>query len=104
MMTRDTGRAVRLIQIQDLIRRSPLGLTVSELAETFGVSIRTMQRDILTLQNELLTPIVKRGYDRYGLPEGYHLPPVFLSLQEANGGIQGKLYESHRKINNVSFL
>ncbi|MBE0481368.1 MAG: WYL domain-containing protein, partial [Dehalococcoidia bacterium] len=84
-LTRDTGRAVRLIQIQGLISRSPLGLTVSELAERHGVSTRTMQRDILTLQTDLHIPIQKRGYDRYGLPGGYHLPPVFLSLQEAVG-------------------
>ena len=84
-MTRNTGRAVRLIQIQHLVCRNPLGLTAEELARLCGVGIRTIQRDMLTLQSELHIPIVKKGYDRYGLPEGYFLPPVSLSLYEAVG-------------------
>jgi len=67
------------------VSNSGLGLTTLELAEFCGVGIRTIQRDMLTLQSELHTPIVKKGYDRYGLPEGHFLPPVSLSLYEAVG-------------------
>jgi len=84
-MTRNTERAVRLIQIQHLVSRNPLGLTTKELARLCDVGIRTIQRDLLTLQSELYIPIVKKKYDRYGLPEGYFLPPVSLSLYEAVG-------------------
>lgn len=84
-MTRNTTRAVRLIQIQHLVHRNPVGLTAKELARLCGVGTRAIQRDMLTLQSELHIPIVKKGYDRYGLSEGYFLPPVSLSLYEAVG-------------------
>jgi predicted DNA-binding transcriptional regulator YafY len=84
-MTKTALRAVRLIQIQHLIYRNPLGITAFELAELYGTGIRTIQRDLLILQTELNFPIIKKGYDRYGLPDGYFLPPISLSLYEAVG-------------------
>ncbi len=82
-MARNAGRAVRLIQIQHLVHRNPVGLTARELARLCGVGIRTIQRDLLTLQSDLHIPLIKKQYDRYGLPECYFLPPVSLSLFEA---------------------
>jgi predicted DNA-binding transcriptional regulator YafY len=84
-MGRNTSRAARLIQIQHLIRRSPLGLTSKELATLCGVGIRTIQRDLLALQSDLHIPIIKKGYDRYGLARSYVLPPISLSLYEVVG-------------------
>jgi proteasome accessory factor B len=84
-MTKTALRAVRLIQIQHLIYRNPLGITAHELAELCGTGIRTIQRDLLILQTELNFPVIKKGYDRYGLPDGYFLPPISLSLYEAVG-------------------
>jgi proteasome accessory factor B len=84
-MTKSALRAVRLIQIQHLIYRNPLGITAYELAELCGTGIRTIQRDLLVLQTELNFPVIKKGYDRYGLPDGYFLPPVSLSIYEAVG-------------------
>lgn len=84
-MTKTALRAVRLIQIQHLIYRNPLGITVHELAELCGTGLRTIQRDLLILQTELNFPVIKKGYDRYGLPDGYFLPPISLSIYEAVG-------------------
>ncbi len=84
-MTRNAERAIRFLQIQQLINRNPLGITTREIAKQCGVGIRTIQRDILILQSELHVPLIKKKYDRYGLPEGYSLPPVILSLYEAVG-------------------
>jgi predicted DNA-binding transcriptional regulator YafY len=47
------------------------------------VGIRTIQRDLLTLQSDLGIPIAAKGNDRYGIIEGYILPPVSFSLYEA---------------------
>ncbi len=44
--------------------------------------MRTIQRDILALQDELKLPLTQEG-DRYSILEGYVLPPVSLSLYEA---------------------
>jgi len=84
-MLKNTLRSVRLIQIQHLIYRNPLGITVLELSELCGVGTRTIQRDLLILQTELNFPVIKKGFDRYGLPEGYSLIPISLSIYEAVG-------------------
>lgn len=75
-------RAVRLTQIQNLLHRNPQGLTTKELAELCGVCQRTIQRDLLSLQSDLGIPITQHG-DKYGIMQGYILPPVSLSLYEA---------------------
>jgi proteasome accessory factor B len=82
-MTRNALRAVRLIQIQHLIYKKPYGITTQELAELCGVGIRTIQRDLIVLQTEMNFPLIKKGYDNYGLMEGYSLPPINLSIYEA---------------------
>ncbi len=44
--------------------------------------MRTIQRDIQSLETDLKIPLTQNG-DRYGITEGYILPPVSLSLYEA---------------------
>lgn len=84
-MKKNTHRAIRLLQIQHHVRRNPAGLTTKELADKCGVGVRTIQRDLLELQSVLYVPFVEKGYDRYGLPDDYPLPPVSLTLYEAVG-------------------
>ncbi|MCR4393165.1 MAG: WYL domain-containing protein [Dehalococcoidales bacterium] len=83
-MTRDESiaRAIRLTRIQHLLHSHPGGLTTRELAELCGVCMRTIQRDLHALGNELQIPLTQTG-DYYGIIEGYILPPVSLSLYEA---------------------
>ncbi len=76
------ARSIRLTQIQHLLYKNPEGLATRELAQLCGVSVRTIQRDMLDLQTELGVPITEKG-DRYGIIEGYVLPPVSFSLYEA---------------------
>lgn len=45
------ARAIRLAQIQNLLYRNHNGLTTKELASACGVSVRTIQRDVLDLQS-----------------------------------------------------
>lgn len=76
------ARAVRLTQIQHFLHSHPAGLTSKELADLCGVCIRTIQRDIQSLGTDLKIPLTQNG-DRYGISEGYILPPVSFSLYEA---------------------
>ncbi len=76
------ARAVRLSQIQHFLHSNPSGLTSKELADLCGVCMRTIQRDIQSLETDLKIPLTQNG-DRYGITEGYILPPVSLSLYEA---------------------
>lgn len=76
------ARAVRLSQIQHFLHSNPSGLTSKELADLCGVCMRTIQRDIQSLDNDLKIPLTQNG-DRYGITEGYILPPVSFSLYEA---------------------
>ncbi len=76
------ARSTRLTRIQHLLHQNPRGLTARELATLCGVCVRTLQRDLLSLQADLQIPLTQEG-DRYGIIEGYLLPPVAFSLYEA---------------------
>lgn len=76
------ARSTRLTQIQYFLHKNPRGLTTKELAKLSGVCIRTIQRDLRALENDLEVPLTQTG-DRYGILEGYILPPVSFSLYEA---------------------
>src|SRR3972149_2873723 len=75
-------RSIRLARLQYLLQRNPEGVTTRQLADSCGVCMRTVQRDLLDLQTQLGVPVTQDG-KRYGLVGGYTLPPVFFSLHEA---------------------
>ena len=58
-------------------------ITAQELADRHQVSIRTIYRDIRTLEKSGI-PIVTEEGKGYSLVEGYHLPPVLFTEDEAN--------------------
>ncbi|MES2617811.1 MAG: YafY family protein [Bacteroidota bacterium] len=66
-----------LIQLQS--RRV---VKAQDLADRFTVSLRTIYRDIRTLE-EAGVPIVGEAGIGYSLMEGYRLPPVMFTLEEA---------------------
>jgi len=53
-----------------------------DMAEHFGVSIRTIYRDLRALE-ETGVPIAAEAGKGYSLVEGYHLPPVMFTQEEA---------------------
>lgn len=57
-------------------------ITAQQLAERFEVSIRTIYRDVRTLE-EAGVPIISEAGIGYSLVDGYRLPPVMFSPQEA---------------------
>jgi predicted DNA-binding transcriptional regulator YafY len=58
-------------------------ITATYLAEKFNVSVRTIYRDIRTLEASGI-PIVTEEGKGYSLMQGYQLPPVMFTEDEAN--------------------
>ena len=53
-----------------------------DLADDFGISVRTVYRDLRALEEAGL-PIYAEAGKGYSLVEGYHLPPVMFTKEEA---------------------
>ncbi len=64
-------------------------VSVLRLAEHFGVSKRTIYRDLAALE-QAGVPIVSIEGKGYGLMEGYRLPPISFTEEEANALIFGE--------------
>ena len=58
-------------------------VTAKHLAERHNVSIRTIYRDIRALEKSGI-PIITEEGKGYSIMEGYHLPPVLFTEDEAN--------------------
>jgi predicted DNA-binding transcriptional regulator YafY len=82
MKDTDTKRISRLIAILTQLQTKRI-LTSTTLAEKFGVSIRTIYRDIKALE-ESGVPIFTEEGKGYSLMEGYRVPPVMFTENEAN--------------------
>ena len=82
MADSDTKRLARLVAIQTLLQTKQL-TTATGLADRFSVSVRTIYRDMKTLESAgvPILPVEGRGY---ALMEGYRLPPVSFTQAEAN--------------------
>ena len=64
-----------------MLQESKKKLTVDELADTFGVSRRTIFRDFKVL-SEINVPVTWDKYSGYGVMEGYKVPPLMFNSQE----------------------
>ena len=75
----------RITRLTALLTRLQMRRTVTatELAEKFGVSVRTVYRDIRTLERAGV-PIVTEEGKGYSLLDGYRIPPVMFTEREAN--------------------
>lgn len=68
-------------------------VTAKEIAERFGISSRTVYRDIRALEDAGV-PIGAEAGKGYFIVEGYHLPPMMLTKEEAGALLMGaKLIE-----------
>ncbi|HZP56040.1 MAG TPA: WYL domain-containing protein [Dehalococcoidia bacterium] len=75
-------RSVRLNRLDQLLRARPDGYTTRELARLTGVSMRSVQRDLLVLQTESGLPLTENN-GRYALMKPERLAPLDLNVQEA---------------------
>jgi len=77
------GRTERLLNIWLLLYQNPhFRFSAKDIAERFGVTVRTIYRDLQTLQDDMGVPISEEGSKR-SIAEGYFLPPIQFSLPEA---------------------
>lgn len=72
----------RMIRIWLLILRNPLRFTTRDLADKFGVNVRTIYRDLVTLGTDLRVPVYEEKA-KWAVQEGYFLPPIRFTVSEA---------------------
>ena len=81
-MSEDKPRLVRLTAIVTQLQSKKI-VTARDIAEKHNISIRTVYRDIRTLERSGI-PIVTEEGRGYSIVEGYKIPPVMFTEQEAN--------------------
>jgi predicted DNA-binding transcriptional regulator YafY len=90
MQEKETSRLSRLTAIVTLLQSKKL-ITATELAKKFDISIRTIYRDIRALEDAGI-PILTEEGKGYTLMEGYKLPPVMFTEEEANALITAEQF------------
>ena len=74
----------RLFAIAEALRARRTGITAAELAARFGVTLRTIYRDLDALQDAGLPLRADRGRGGgYALDKNYQLPPINFTAREA---------------------
>lgn len=81
-MDKEKPRLSRLTAILTQLQSKRI-VTAKGIAEKHNVSIRTVYRDIRTLEKSGI-PIVTEEGKGYSIMEGYKLPPVMFTQEEAN--------------------
>jgi len=77
-------RQTRLFAIAEYLRGRRTGVTAESLADRFGVTIRTIYRDLDALRDASLPVQADRGRGGgYALDRSYSLPPVNFTAREA---------------------
>jgi predicted DNA-binding transcriptional regulator YafY len=82
MQDNDTKRLSRLTAILTQLQTKRI-LTSTYLSEKYGVSVRTIYRDIRALEKSGV-PILTEEGKGYTLMEGYRVPPVMFTESQAN--------------------
>ncbi len=91
----------RVTAILTQLQSKPI-VRAQDLAEKFDVSIRTIYRDVKTLENAGI-PIVGEAGNGYSLMDGYKLPPIMFTKEEVLSFITAeKLMQkfSHQSLGN----
>jgi predicted DNA-binding transcriptional regulator YafY len=89
MKDNDTKRIPRLTAILTQLQSRKI-ITAKKLAEKFEVSARTIYRDIKALE-EAGVPIVTEEGKGFSIMDGYRIPPVMFTENEANALITAEL-------------
>jgi len=94
-MPEEKPRLARLTAIITQLQSKNV-VTAREISEKHGVSIRTIYRDIRTLEKSGI-PIVTEEGKGYSIMEGYKLPPIMFTEQEANALITAEQIISNNR-------
>lgn len=81
-MAEDKPRLTRLTAIITQLQSKRI-VTAKEIAEKHNVSIRTIYRDIRTLEKSGIPIVIEEGKG-YSIMDGYKIPPVMFTQEEAN--------------------
>ena len=82
------GRAERLLQLMQVLRRHRAPVAGAALAQELGVSLRTLYRDIASLQAQGAAIDGEAGIG-YVLKPGFTLPPLMLTEEEIEALVLG---------------
>ncbi|MFI4962583.1 MAG: helix-turn-helix transcriptional regulator [Legionellales bacterium] len=89
------SRTQRLFDLLQLLRQHRYPVSGNHLAEELGVSLRTIYRDILTLQGQGAAIEGEPGLG-YVLRPGFMLPPLMFSEEEIEALVLGSRWVAHR--------
>jgi predicted DNA-binding transcriptional regulator YafY len=89
MIENDKKRIDRLTAILTLLQ-SKRFVTANKLADKFGVSNRTIYRDMKTLENAGV-PIFSEESKGFSIMEDYRIPPIMFTEDEANALLTAEL-------------
>ena len=76
------SKTIRFFEIIQLLRQAKKPLLARDIAAVLEVSIRTIYRDVASLQ-AMQTPILGEPGVGYVMRKGYDLPPINLDVDEA---------------------
>ena len=89
------SRAERLLNLIEILRRHRAPVSGARLAEELGVSLRSLYRDIATLQGQGATIEGEAGVG-YVLKPGFMLPPLMFSEGEIEAIVLGSRWVAQR--------
>jgi predicted DNA-binding transcriptional regulator YafY len=89
------SRAARLLDLVQLLRQHRMPVAGQVLADTLGISIRTLYRDIATLQAQGAEILGEPGLG-YVLRPGFMLPPLMFSIDEIEALVLGSRWVAVR--------
>ena len=89
------SRAQRLLALIQILRRHRFAVTGANLAEELGISLRTLYRDIATLQEQGASIEGEPGMG-YVLRPGFMLPPLMFSEEEIEALVLGARWVADR--------
>ena len=87
-------RADRLFDIIRILRVASQPVTAAAIADELEVTVRTVYRDVATLQARRI-PIEGAAGVGYVLRRGYELPPLMFTEDEAEGPCHGNESGNH---------
>jgi len=89
------SRTQRLLELMQILRQHRYPLAGHALAQRLGISMRTLYRDIATLQQQGAEIVGEVGIG-YVLRPGFMLPPLMFSTQEIEALVLGMRWVTRR--------